>query len=77
MSAVFQEEDKNEKWKMVTDNGLGPESSLNDLCCGLGVYAISKNADTKSNSGHSSFFSNYRQHTFYDGLLCLQTQKLI
>lgn len=62
---------------MDANHGVGHEFTFNNFCSGMGVYAIGENAYNKSDHGRFSFFSNNRQYTFHDGLLCLQAQKLI
>jgi hypothetical protein len=62
---------------MDPNHGSRNEPAFTYFCLGLGIYAFSKNPYINSNSGSASFFGHHWQHTFLDGLLCIQTQKLI
>jgi hypothetical protein len=61
---------------MVKDNGARDELADDNFCRHLGLNAACKNEDNKRNNGHNFVFSHYWQRVIYDGVLCLQAQRL-
>jgi hypothetical protein len=61
---------------MAKSDGTRHEPTDNNICCDLGLNATCKNENNKRNNGHYFIFGHYWQRVIYDGLLCLQAQRL-
>jgi hypothetical protein len=61
---------------MAKNHGPCDEPADDNLCRHLGLNATCKNENYKRNNGHYFIFGHYRQRVIYDGLLCIQAQRL-